>query len=149
MPAQRTQRPSFRPDGRSFAGFSGFRLGVSLLRRTLPPFDRQTLCERQEEPLVKGPSDPLNLQERPSEAPQSHRVNPLSRQEEGLALWQLWLAHRQGSDDSQGSPSRMHAKFVSILLNESQDHCCFTCALSRLISWWQTALLSPKGGLFT
>ena len=61
------------------------------------PFDRQTLCERQEEPLVKGPSDPLNLQERPSEAPQSHRVNPLSGQEEGLALWQLWLAHRQGS----------------------------------------------------
>jgi hypothetical protein len=39
----------------------------------------------QDERSLGGPSDPLDLQEPPSEAPQSHRVNPLSSQEEALA----------------------------------------------------------------
>ena len=39
----------------------------------------------QEERSLGGPSDPPNPQEAPSEAPQSHRVNPLSGQEEALA----------------------------------------------------------------
>lgn len=39
----------------------------------------------QDERLLGGPSDPLDPQEAPSEAPQSHRVNPLSSQEEALA----------------------------------------------------------------
>ena len=41
--------------------------------------------QSQDERLLGGPSDPLNPQEAPSEAPQSHRVNPLSSQEEALA----------------------------------------------------------------
>jgi hypothetical protein len=39
----------------------------------------------QEERSLGGPSDPPNPQEAPSEAPQSHRVNPLSGQEGALA----------------------------------------------------------------
>jgi hypothetical protein len=39
----------------------------------------------QDERSLGGPSDPLDPQEAPSEAPQSHRVNPLSSQEKALA----------------------------------------------------------------
>ena len=39
----------------------------------------------QERPRATRPSDPPNPQEPPSEAPQSHRVNPLKSQEEGPA----------------------------------------------------------------
>ena len=41
--------------------------------------------QAQEERSLGGPSDPPNPQEAPSEAPQSHRVNPLSGQEGALA----------------------------------------------------------------
>ena len=49
------------------------------------PSDDQTSEQGQDERSLGGPSDPLDPQEAPSEAPQSHRVNPLKSQEEGPA----------------------------------------------------------------
>ena len=49
------------------------------------PSDDQTSEQGQDERSLGGPSDPLDPQEAPSEAPQSHRVNPLSSQEEAPA----------------------------------------------------------------
>ena len=52
---------------------------------TLYPLMTRPSEQGQDERSLGGPSDPLDPQEAPSEAPQSHRVNPLSSQEEALA----------------------------------------------------------------
>ena len=69
--------------------------------------------QAQEERSLGGPSDPPNPQEAPSEAPQSHRVNPLSGQEEALAGPHPMglMAHRGQHTPMQASC--MHRSLVS------------------------------------